>query len=119
MEKIHRRILYIDAYDSFANNIISLLRLQLDVDVEIITHDEYKDFESFRQCLKYFDAIVVGPGPGDPRKVADVGIIRHVWSLSDADILPVFGICLGFQDLCQAFGGEVSCRLRVSYHHSI
>jgi para-aminobenzoate synthetase len=107
MDGARRRILYIDAYDSFANNIVALLRLSLDIDVEVVTHDEYNDVQSFKQCLRYFDAVVVGPGPGDPRREEDVGIIRYLWSLSEEDILPVLGICLGFQDLCRAFGGEV------------
>jgi para-aminobenzoate synthetase len=113
MDGARRRILYLDAYDSFANNIVSLLRLSLDVDVEVVTHDEYKDVESFKQCLSYFDAVVVGPGPGDPRKAEDVGIIRYLWTLSDEEILPVFGICLGFQDLCRAFGGKVRSEIIV------
>ncbi|KAF2672045.1 para-aminobenzoate synthase [Microthyrium microscopicum] len=108
MDIIRKRILYIDAYDSFANNIIALLKTSLDIDVEVISHDEYTSREDeFHQYLGYFDAVVAGPGPGDPNCAEDVGSIRYLWRLQGEDILPVLGICLGFQDMCQAFGAKV------------
>lgn len=34
-------------------------------------------------------------------------MINKLWALKDADILPIFGICLGFQSLALAHGGDV------------
>lgn len=99
------RILFIDAYDSFSNNIISLLRTDLDVDVTVIKIDEpIKDFASF---LKPFAAVIAGPGPGHPKNPGDVGWFNELWTLKSRNILPVLGICLGFQSLVLAFGGKV------------
>ncbi|MCJ1267029.1 para-aminobenzoate synthase, (PABA) [Lobaria immixta] len=99
------RILFIDAYDSFSNNIISLLRTELDVDVTVIKIDEpIRDFISF---LKPFEAVVAGPGPGHPKNPGDVGWFNELWELKSRDLIPVLGICLGFQSLVLAFGGKV------------
>jgi len=99
------RILFIDAYDSFTNNIVSLLEIRLRVNVTVIKiDDEIKDFNAF---LKPFAAVVAGPGPGDPRRPKDVGLIEELWKLSDEDALPVLGICLGFQSLAHHFGGKI------------
>lgn len=104
------RILFIDAHDSFSNNIVALLMTQLEenmeIEVTIIPMDAH--IPDFPKYLKDFDAVVAGPGPGDPRETRDVGLIPQLWSLQDADLLPVFGICLGFQSLVLAFGGHVS-----------
>lgn len=99
------RILFIDAYDSFSNNIVSLLQTDLDVEVTVIKIDEpINDFVSF---LKPFAAVVAGPGPGHPKNPGDVGWFNELWRLKHLDILPVLGICLGFQSLVLAFGGKV------------
>lgn len=100
------RILFIDAYDSFSNNIISLLETRLaDVHVVSIKIDELiPDFPAF---LKGFDAVVAGPGPGHPDNPMDVGLMSQLWQLSDDEMIPVLGICLGFQSLVTAFGGSV------------
>lgn len=99
------RILFIDAYDSFTNNIISLLETELHVEVTVIKIDEpIKDFVSF---LKPFAAVVAGPGPGHPKTPADVGWFNELWALKSRDILPVLGVCLGFQSLVLAFGGKI------------
>jgi para-aminobenzoate synthetase len=104
------RLLYIDAYDSFANNIVALLETELEAEVQVIEHDDprFVDHDDcFLEFLRYFDAAVAGPGPGDPRNDPDVGIIKKLWTLQAGDILPVLGICLGFQSLCKEFGAEV------------
>lgn len=51
--------------------------------------------------------MVIGPGPGSPDKDKDVGIIKDIWRLDGSHLLPVFGVCLGLQSLCLAFGGTV------------
>ena len=100
-----QRILFIDAYDSFTNNIVSLLETRLQVEVTIIRIDDpINDFASF---IRPFAAIVAGPGPGDPRNPIDVGLFRELWKLDGDDMLPVLGICLGFQSLVHAFGGMI------------
>ena len=99
------RILFVDAYDSFSNNIISLLETELGVSVTTIKIDAFiHDFPSF---LGPFSAVVAGPGPGHPRNKEDVGLLDELWKLRDEDIVPILGICLGFQSLVYAFGGEI------------
>lgn len=99
------RILFIDAYDSFSNNIISLLETELHVGVTVIKIDAtIDDFPAFVQA---FSAVVAGPGPGHPANSADVGLIEKLWKLDGNDLVPVLGICLGFQSLVHTFGGSV------------
>lgn len=99
------QILFIDAYDSFSNNIISLLETQLLAKVTTIKIDEnITDFAAF---LRPFSAVVAGPGPGNPKYLDDVGLFNELWKLEENDLLPVLGICLGFQSLVLAFGGTV------------
>lgn len=102
------RLLFIDAYDSFSNNIISLLRCCLPVTVEVIKHDDPRfvlNDEAFGSFLDRFDAVVAGPGPGHPANPEDVGLISRLWTLPQP--VPVLGICLGFQSLCLAYGAQV------------
>ncbi|KAI4124278.1 MAG: hypothetical protein LQ338_004898 [Usnochroma carphineum] len=100
------RILFIDAYDSFSNNIVSLLETRLP-DIEVITIKIDEQIANFPAFLKAFDAVVAGPGPGHPASLKDVGIISRLWQLEEEDLLPVLGICLGFQSLVSAFGGAI------------
>lgn len=50
------------------------------------------------------EALILSPGPGKP---ADAGIcipaIRYF-----AGKIPILGVCLGHQSICEAFGGTVS-----------
>ena len=113
-------ILFIDAYDSFSNNIISLLETTLGVSVRTIKIDNpaLASDAALHEELRHYAAVVCGPGPGHPEKEEDVGIMRRIWRLSDEELLPVLGICLGFQSLCLEFGGEVK-RLKGPQHGMI
>ncbi|KAI6829059.1 para-aminobenzoate synthase [Hortaea werneckii] len=112
------RILFIDAYDSFSNNITTLLKDKLPVTVESIHIDDPRfvfNDDAFQNFLNKFDAVVAGPGPGHPANREDVGLIAKLWDLPEGKVLPVLGICLGFQSLALAHGGYVE-RLREPRH---
>lgn len=122
------RILYIDAYDSFSNNIIALVKRCVDADVDACYIDsnpisigranpggDLRSYEAsdddltaiFLDRLKEFDAVIAGPGPGWVTCDKDVGLMKALWTLRDAELLPVLGICLGFQSMCVAFGASI------------
>lgn len=109
------RILFIDAYDSFSNNITSLLATLLDVEVFVLPIDTAISKDDFRQELSQYEAVVCGPGPGSPQNDADVGLMKWLWDLPDDELLPVLGVCLGFQSLVLSCGGKVR-RLRRGLH---
>ncbi|KAK6433191.1 para-aminobenzoate synthase, (PABA) [Oleoguttula sp. CCFEE 5521] len=112
------RILFIDAHDSFSNNIVSLLRDQLHIQVELIHIDDPRfvlNDDAFHAFLQHFDAVVAGPGPGHPANPEDVGLIGKLWSLPEVHVLPLLGICLGFQSLALASGATVE-RLKRPRH---
>ncbi|OAG08457.1 para-aminobenzoate synthase [Paraphaeosphaeria sporulosa] len=113
--KTRCHILYVDAYDSFSNSIVGLLEQSLGATVTTVRIDDTTAYDNFTTILKAFDAVVVGPGPGHPAKASDVGLINQLWNLGSDDLLPVFGICLGFQSLCLAHGASIQ-RLRQARH---
>ncbi|KAF2688400.1 para-aminobenzoate synthase [Lentithecium fluviatile CBS 122367] len=100
------RILYLDAYDSFSNNIIAQVEHCVDADVVKCVID-CDSISSFSDYLKGFDAVIAGPGPGWAACDKDVGLMKALWDLSDEDLLPILGICLGFQSMCLAFGADI------------
>ncbi|KAI9786955.1 MAG: para-aminobenzoate synthase, (PABA) [Geoglossum umbratile] len=106
-------ILLIDAFDSFTNNLASLLCETTGASMCIV---KITTEPSELLCLlKQADAVVVSPGPGTPVNPEDVGIIDMLWTLSDELLLPVLGVCLGFQSLALAFGGKIE-RLKEPKH---
>lgn len=109
------RILLIDAYDSFTHNLSSLLSLTTGATVHVIHIDTFAHIDDLLPFLRCFHAVVVGPGPGSPENDFDVGVVKDIWHMGAAHLLPVFGVCLGLQSLCLAFGGRIE-RLRVVKH---
>lgn len=102
------RILFIDAFDSFTNNVIGLLEQSIQADVTVVRINNQKFANDLESYLQAFDAVVIGPGPGNPANSEDVGFIDRLWKLSDELTLPVLGICLGHQSLCLNHGAKVT-----------
>ena len=50
------------------------------------------------------EAIILSPGPGKPE---DAGVCIEAIKYFTGK-LPIFGVCLGHQAICEAFGGTVS-----------
>lgn len=93
-------ILLIDNYDSFSYNLYQLVGT-LNPDIKVIRNDELTIEEI--EALKP-ERIIVSPGPGRP---ADAGICEEA-ILYFAGKVPILGVCLGHQAICETFGGEVS-----------
>jgi para-aminobenzoate synthetase len=109
-----RRILFLDAYDSFSNNIVALIEQNTDAKVTKLFIDDAQFLSgnslvdpTFVKYAQEFDAVVAGPGPGWAGCNKDVGLMKELWNFQDGQILPVLGICLGFQSLCLAFGADI------------
>ncbi|KAH0548620.1 hypothetical protein GP486_007836 [Trichoglossum hirsutum] len=116
--KPSKRILFVDAYDSFSWNIVDLLQNLLSVEVFVIKTDAIFAEEEFLGLLRCFDAVLVGPGPGNPNNKQDIGLIDSLWKLEGKDILPILGICLGFQSLALSFGASIE-RLHLPQHGQV
>lgn len=93
-------IVLIDNYDSFSYNLYQLIGAECS-DICVIRNDE-KTIEEIRQMKPEF--IVLSPGPGRPEQA---GICEELVRTLAGEI-PILGVCLGHQAICQAFGGTVS-----------
>jgi len=93
-------ILLIDNYDSFSYNLYQLIG-SINPDIKVIRNDELSIAEI--EALAP-EAIILSPGPGRP---GDAGVCVES-SRYFAGVVPVFGVCLGHQSICEAFGGTVS-----------
>lgn len=106
-------ILLIDSYDSFSHNLRRLIEENTEKEVVTIFNDTFAPDEyekAFDNWIKYFDYIIVGPGPGHPKNDSDIGIIKWLYERHKANALeaiPTLGVCLGFQSLCSVFGNDV------------
>lgn len=113
-----KSILYVDAYDSFSYNVVAMLEETLGVRVTVMTMDSDWPDGNMHEFLRHYEAVVLGPGPGDPNLAKDVGVMRDIWNLRDNELLPVFGICLGFQSLCLHYGVPIG-RLPYPLHGQV
>lgn len=98
-------ILLIDNYDSFAYNLYQLIG-SMEPDIRVVRNDAVtlEEIEALAP-----DAIVLSPGPGSPGQAGIcVDCVRRF-----AGQIPILGVCLGHQAICEAFGATVTyaCRL--------
>ena len=100
-------ILLIDNYDSFSYNLYQLIG-SVDPDIRVIRNDQMTLSEIEALAPR---AIFLSPGPGKP---ADAGICEDVIQTFTGKI-PLFGVCLGHQAICEALGGTVSYAERLMH----
>lgn len=92
-------ILLVDNYDSFSYNLYQYIGT-INSDIRVIrnddmTVDEIRDLKPSH--------IILSPGPGRPK---DAGICEELVTKL-AGRIPIFGVCLGHQAICEAFGATV------------
>jgi para-aminobenzoate synthetase len=96
------RTLLIDNHDSYTYNVFHLLASVAGEDPVVIDNDAV----SWKALSRWeFDAIVLSPGPGNPKRWHDFGVCRDVLRYATT---PVFGICLGHQGIGNALNGTVT-----------
>ncbi|SDB05191.1 anthranilate synthase component 2 [Pseudobutyrivibrio sp. YE44] len=93
-------ILLIDNYDSFSYNLYQLIG-EINPDIKVVRNDELRicDIEKLAPCH-----IIISPGPGRP---IEAGICEDVIA-HFAGKLPILGVCLGHQAICETFGGVIT-----------
>ncbi|HIV69119.1 MAG TPA: aminodeoxychorismate/anthranilate synthase component II [Candidatus Butyricicoccus stercorigallinarum] len=100
-------LLLIDNYDSFSYNLYQMCgAIQPDIRVvrnNAITLDEIRALAPSH--------IILSPGPGRP---CDAGICEDVIR-AFAGQIPLLGVCLGHQAICETFGGTVTHARRLMH----
>jgi anthranilate synthase/aminodeoxychorismate synthase-like glutamine amidotransferase len=93
-------VLIIDNYDSFVYNLRDLFLQVYGAEVLVKRNDvlDIADISALKPSL-----IVLSPGPKAPK---DAGICLDIVRYF-AGKIPIFGVCLGHQVICEAFGGTV------------
>ena len=100
-------ILLIDNYDSFSYNLVQLAG-SINPDIKVIRNDEMT-VEEIRQLRPTH--IILSPGPCYPK---DAGICEEV-ALKMRDEMPILGVCLGHQAICQAYGAAITYAKRLMH----
>ena len=100
-------ILLIDNYDSFSYNLYQLIG-EVNQDIKVVRNDKIT-IEEISELDP--ECIILSPGPGKPE---DAGICIDV-VLNFSGKIPILGVCLGHQSICEAFGGKISHAKRLMH----
>lgn len=92
-------VLLIDNYDSFSYNLYQLAAEFTD-EIKVIRNDELTVSEVQKLNPAH---ILISPGPGEPK---NAGICEQV-ILEMGKSIPILGVCLGHQAICEVFGGKI------------
>lgn len=93
-------IVLIDNYDSFSYNLYQLLGSLADGDIRVVRNDALTVDELAALAPT---GVVLSPGPGAP---AAAGICEEVVRRLTGTV-PILGVCLGHQAICEALGARV------------
>ena len=100
-------ILLIDNYDSFSYNLYQLIG-DIEPDIKVIRNDEMtvQEIETLKPSHR-----ILSPGPGKPQ---DAGICEDVVRELGGKI-PILGVCLGHQAICEVYGATVTYASRLMH----
>ena len=100
-------LLMIDNYDSFTYNLVQYFG-ELGQEVNVYRNDEITVDEIENLKPKH---IVISPGPCTPNEAGiSLELIEKL-----AGKIPILGVCLGFQAIAQAFGGNIIGAQRIMH----
>lgn len=96
-------ILLIDNYDSFSFNLVQMIGglMQEKAGLKVIRNDALSTEEIMALAPSH---IVISPEPGKP---CDAGVCEALIKEA-AGKIPLLGVCLGHQAVCEAFGGKIT-----------
>lgn len=111
--KGEHRVLVIDNYDSFTFNLVQYL-LELGAVVDVVRNDAITVDEVLADLPSH---VLLSPGPGRP---TDSGVCQALCATlaageGDAPAIPLLGVCLGHQTLCEVLGGRVVTAERIMH----
>jgi len=92
-------VLLIDNYDSFTYNLVQLIG-DFTQDIRVVRNDELTVEEVMALHPSH---VVLSPGPGFPKAA---GICEEL-VMKMKGIVPILGVCLGHQGICEVFGGKI------------
>ncbi len=100
-------ILLIDNYDSFSYNLYQMIG-EINPDIRVIRNDELtaEAIEGLHPSH-----IILSPGPGKPE---NAGICEDVIRKLGKKI-PILGICLGHQAICEVYGAVITYASRLMH----
>ena len=93
-------LLLIDNYDSFSYNLYQMCGA-IEPDIRVFRNNRVTPDEI---CMLHPDHILLSPGSGRP---CDAGICEDVIR-EFAGKIPILGVCLGHQAICEVYGGTVT-----------
>ena len=96
-------ILLIDNYDSFSFNLVQMIGALIagKEELKVIRNDTLGVEEIMALAPSH---IVISPGPGKP---SDAGVCEALIKEA-AGKIPLLGVCLGHQAICETLGGKVT-----------
>ncbi|WP_457557230.1 anthranilate synthase component II [Candidatus Harpocratesius sp.] len=96
-KKQAQKILFINNMDSFTYNLVHDLSYIGNVRIQVVSNQ--LTIEEIERISP--DKLIISPGPGHPKYDSGnlINIIQKLYKK-----LPIFGVCMGFQVICEAFG---------------
>jgi len=100
-------VLLIDNYDSFSYNLYQMIG-EINPDIKVARNDELtaEEIEELHPTH-----IILSPGPGKPENAGVCeDTVRRL-----AGRIPILGVCLGHQAICEAYGAVVTYASRLMH----
>lgn len=106
-----RRVLVVDNYDSFTFNLVQYL-LQLGAVVDVYRNDAVTAAQVLADAPSH---ILLSPGPGTPHDSGVCWELCGALAEAGAPRIPLLGVCLGHQTLCEVLGARVDRAGRIMH----